>query len=98
MTAHEAGHLEFGTYSLPLGRLADLIDAVSRRYGRNNLPPVATLDGLFARFPQPALIRDLWTILEDARVEHRLQREYPGLQPELAALAPGGGRARPGPQ
>ena len=87
MTAHEAGHLEFGTYSLPLGRLADLIDAVSRRYGRYDLPPVATLDGLFARFPQPALIRDLWTILEDARVEYRLQREYPGLQRDLAALA-----------
>ena len=87
MTAHEAGHLEFGTYSLPLGRLADLIDAVSRRYDRYDLPPVATLDGLFARFPQPALIRDLWTILEDARVEYRLQREYPGLQRDLAALA-----------
>ena len=87
MTAHEAGHLEFGTYSLPLGRLADLIEAVSRRYGRYDLPPVATLDGLFARFPQPALIRDLWTILEDARVEYRLQREYPGLQRDLAALA-----------
>ncbi|OLE41989.1 MAG: hypothetical protein AUG11_02550 [Nitrospirae bacterium 13_1_20CM_2_62_14] len=87
MTAHEAGHLEFGTYSLPLGRLADLIEAVSRRYDRYDLPPVATLDGLFARFPQPALIRDLWTILEDARVEYRLQREYPGLQRDLAALA-----------
>jgi len=87
MTAHEAGHLEFGTYSLPLGRLADLIEAVSRRYDRYDLPPVATLDGLFARFPQPALIRDLWTILEDTRVEYRLQREYPGLQRDLAALA-----------
>jgi nitric oxide reductase NorD protein len=87
MTAHEAGHLEFGTYSLPLGRLADLIDAVSRRYGRGDVPPIGTLDGLFARFPQPALIRDLWSILEDARVEYRLQREYPGLQRDLAALA-----------
>src|SRR2546430_12959299 len=89
MTAHEAGHLEFGTYSLPLGRLADLIEAVSRRYGRYDLPPVATLDGLFARFPQPALIRDLWTILEDARGEHRLPRQYPRLQRDLGGLARG---------
>ncbi|MGH7252959.1 MAG: hypothetical protein ACREIE_04070, partial [Nitrospiraceae bacterium] len=87
MTAHEAGHLEFGTYSLPLGRLADLIDAVSRRYGRDDGSPVETLDGLFARFPQPALILDLWTILEDARVEYRLQRDYPGLRRDLASLA-----------
>ena len=89
MTAHEAGHLEFGTYSLPLGRLADLIAAVHRRYGRPDRQTfdVHTLDQVFALYPQPGLIRDLWTVLEDARVEYRLRHEYPGLQRDLAVLA-----------
>jgi Mg-chelatase subunit ChlD len=33
------------------------------------------------------LIRDLWTVLEDARVEHRLRHEYPGLKADLARQA-----------
>lgn len=86
MTAHEAGHVEFGTYSLPLDRLADMTAAVARRYGRP-ASPVESLEGLFALYPQPGLIRDLWTLLEDARVEYRLRGEYPGLQRDLAALA-----------
>ena len=33
------------------------------------------------------MIQDLWTIVEDARVEYRLQDEYPGLREELASMA-----------
>ena len=118
MTAHEAGHLEFGTYDLPLARLQDLIEAVRLRYSpsprpspmahcihplqqgatgtRSNGRPgegegeglvVRTLAELFRLYPQPGLIRDLWALLEDARVEWRLQHEYPGLRQDLAALA-----------
>ena len=87
MTAHEAGHLEFGTYHLQADRLADLIAAVQSRYAGSALKHIATLDHLFALYPHPALIRDLWTIVEDARVEHHLQQEYPGLAHDLAALA-----------
>jgi hypothetical protein len=42
---------------------------------------------VFARYPQPGLIRDLWALVEDARVEHLLRAEYPGLSCELAAMA-----------
>src|SRR5213594_2434993 len=87
MTAHEAGHLEFGTYSLQLSQLADLIAEVRSRYGRPDRQQVATLAQVFALYPQPGLIRDLWTVLEDARVEYRLQHEYPGLRSDLARLA-----------
>lgn len=95
MTAHEAGHLEFGTYSLNVRALADLVEEVHRRYGRESrgMPeePVApvpqNLGQLFDLYPQPGLIRDLWAILEDARVEYLLRREYPGLSRDLARLA-----------
>jgi len=105
MTAHEAGHLEFGTYSLSLERLADLTETVRLRYGPSPHPSplrgegkgegrlpertieVRTLEDLFRLYPQSGLIRDLWTVLEDARVEYRLQEEYPGLKQDLARLA-----------
>jgi hypothetical protein len=89
MAAHEAGHLEFGTYDLSMDQLADLAASVRRRYGRPDLTTFdfQTLGQFFALYPQPGLIRDLWTVLEDARVEHRLRSEYPGLKADLARQA-----------
>ena len=88
MVAHEAGHLEFGTYDLDLTELGELVEAVSVRYGRSPqmaIPTPRTLADFFALYPQPGVIRDLWTIFEDARVEARLRAEYPGLRADLDA-------------
>jgi nitric oxide reductase NorD protein len=108
MAAHEAGHLEFGTYDLSIATLGELIADVQRRYVRDSrderdvrekqvapfsrvapIAPnnVATLAQLFALYPQPGLIRDLWAVLEDARVEYLLRHEYPGLKADLARQA-----------
>ncbi|MGQ0810447.1 MAG: nitric oxide reductase activation protein NorD [Nitrospiraceae bacterium] len=87
MTAHEAGHLEFGTYTMPLVNVADLIEEVMQRYGKAQDATPSTLAAVFALYPQPGVIRDLWTILEDARVERLLRREYPGFSRDLALLA-----------
>lgn len=87
MTAHEAGHLEFGTYRLPMGRLSDLVEDLRVRYGREPEKTVESLADLLALYPKPGLILDLWTILEDARVEYLLRQEYPGLSHDLARLA-----------
>lgn len=87
MAAHEAGHLEFGTYRLTLEPLADLIRAVQARYGCSEASTPDTLAALFRLYPHPRLIQDLWTLLEDARVEYLLQAEYPGLRRDLARLA-----------
>ncbi len=87
MAAHEAGHLEFGSYQLRLEPLADLIDVVRQRYGRSEQAMVDTLAALFRLYPHPWLVQDLWMVLEDARIEFLLQAEYPGLRRELAQLA-----------
>lgn len=83
MAAHEAGHLEFGTYDLRLTDVTELIDEVRGRYGRPASTAVATLADLFALYPQPGIMRDLWTLLEDTRIERHLRREYPGLAADL---------------
>jgi nitric oxide reductase NorD protein len=87
MAAHEAGHLEFGTYRLQLESLADLIETVRGRYARSQQARPATLAALFELYPDPVLVRNLWSVLEDARVEFLLQTEYPGLRNDLARLA-----------
>ena len=50
-------------------------------------PAINGLTDFFALYPQQGVIRDLWTILEDARVEFLLQREYPGLRHDLAEVS-----------
>ena len=87
MAAHEAGHLEFGTFDLPMARLQDLTEVVGQRYRRSVSSEVRTLGDFLARYPQPGLMRDLWSLVEDARVEYLLRLEYPGLSRDLAAIA-----------
>ena len=86
MTAHEAGHLEFGTHRVSLAALEDLAADVAARYGHAR-GALSTLRDLFALYPQPAVIQDLWTVLEDARIEAALRHHYPGLRADLAAQA-----------
>jgi nitric oxide reductase NorD protein len=87
MAAHEAGHLEFGSYRLRMDQLTDLVTVVCRRYDRAAPAPLQALSDLFRLYPQPRLMHDLWVVLEDARVEHLLQLQYPGLRGDLAQFA-----------
>ncbi|UCE63816.1 MAG: VWA domain-containing protein [Nitrospirota bacterium] len=90
MTAHEAGHLEFGTYQVAFDRLQPLVREVHARYSTDDpitiRIEIQNLGELFRLYPQPGVIRDLWEILEDARVDFKLQQEYPGLRVELVQL------------
>jgi nitric oxide reductase NorD protein len=87
MTAHEAGHLEYGTFALQMSHLADLAAQASLRYGRALASPPASLEEFFRLYPQPLLIRDLWMMAEDARIEACLKAEYPGLRRDMEAVA-----------
>ena len=87
MAAHEAGHVEFGTYRLTLEQLADLVTTVQEKYGRVKQAAPDTLAALFRLYPHPGLIQDLWMLIEDARVEFLLQQEYPGLRRDLQQFA-----------
>ncbi len=89
MVAHEVGHLEFGTYRIDTHCLREMAQNVAARYGQTeeNLEEINSLATLFSLYPQKGVIQDLWTILEDARIEFLLGNEYPGLRLDLAALA-----------
>ncbi len=86
--AHEVGHVEFGTYRIDLPFLRLLARRVADRYGLDaDVSAIDSLTDFFDLYPQKGVVRDLWTILEDARVECLLQQEYPGLRDDLADVA-----------
>src|SRR5437870_2763861 len=87
LTAHEAGHLEYGTYDLQLSRLADLAAQAGLRYGRASASSLAPLEAFFHLYTPPLLIHDLWMMTEDARIEACLKAEYPGLRRDMDAVA-----------
>src|SRR2546426_4407844 len=87
LTAHEAGHLEYGTYDLQLSHLADLAAQAGLRYGRASASSLASLEDFFQLYPHPLLVHDLWMMTEDARIEACLKAEYPGLRRDMDAVA-----------
>lgn len=89
MVAHEVGHVEFGTYRISKQILERLALNVRDRYGEKTdmqAETMNTLGDLFHLYPQSGIIRDLWEIVEDARIDFLLKQEYPGLQEDLAIL------------
>ena len=89
MTAHQLGHLEFGTYRLNFSILEECFWDVRARYGLSGDAHGAfsTLTNLFDCYPQKGVIQDLWAVLETGRIECRLQSEYPGLKRDFLDLA-----------
>jgi hypothetical protein len=90
MTAHQAGYLEFGTFSFALDELLPRLggalawqDATSQ--GVSSSPQLTSLrssfERFFAGFPRPAVARDLFYTLEDGRIDYLLCQAYRGLMP-----------------
>ena len=95
MTARNAGYIEFGTLDLSLDRVPWGGDAPpdwggAHTGGDGRWPErregELELERMLRGFPNPALARDLLTVLENARIEAALRREYPGIGRDLDAL------------
>jgi len=79
-TARTAGYLEFGTFDLDLRQVAGP--------WAERVPGESDLEQLFRSFGNRTLARDLFRILEDARVEAQVVDEYPGIGRDLGVLRP----------
>ncbi len=88
-TALGAGYLEFGTFDLELDQLGG--EWPARAEGE------AELERYFRGFFNRSLARDLFQILEDARVELRTRRAYPGVARDIDRLGPAFRGERPEP-
>lgn len=93
LTAMGAGYIEFGTFDLDLGSL---------------VPPPAgwpdqkegegEVERYFRAFSNRTLAREVFQILEDARVEAKMRREYPGIARDLGQVGAAMRGERPSPE
>ena len=103
MTAHQAGYLEFSTFSFELEVMVGCLgttDAVpDLQAWREPLAPHASLrsdfERFFAGFPRPSVARDIFYCLEDGRVDYLLRQTYRGLAPHIERIIRDGLSARP---
>lgn len=78
LTARAAGYIEFGTLSLDL-------DALPGPWP-DPRPEELEQERLMRAFPNTALARDLFGILENLRVEAAVRQEYPGVARDMDSL------------
>jgi len=91
-TAHQAGYVEFGTFKFRLSAVQDLfppefMEACLRGITDKG-KEISPLEAFFHLFPRKNLARDLFHILEGARVDCCLRREYRGLKSDMNRFLP----------
>jgi hypothetical protein len=103
MTAHQAGYLEFATFSFDLATIVGGVemldgvpDLVAWRQTSSQLgSPRSDFERFFAGFPRPSVARDIFYCLEDGRVDYLLCQTYRGLAPHLIRMIQDGLASRP---
>jgi len=85
---HQAGHLEFGSFLFnfdgqgaifPTLRLAREREVARQNDGQRQ--PLTDMERFFDLFPKRRLAADLFVIVEDARIDACIEREYVGICP-----------------
>ncbi len=77
---HQAGHIEFGTFDFSFEKEAGLFA------NRRQQPPSTDGDGrtdmvrFFSLFDDRKLATDIFTVVEDVRIDYLLKREYAGIR------------------
>jgi hypothetical protein len=103
MTAHQAGYLEFATFSFELDVMVGCLGTTDwvpdLRAWRSPFSPAASprsdFERFFAGFPRPSVARDIFYCLEDGRVDYLLRQTYRGLAPHLERIICDGLASRP---
>ena len=94
-TTHQTGRMEFGSFRFEFGQpgahIASTLAAreEAQRAASTNgggLPAITAMERYFDLFEDRALIAGLFTIIEDARVDSHVAREYGGIRPALRTL------------
>ncbi|HKA56858.1 MAG TPA: hypothetical protein VKJ47_24705 [Candidatus Binatia bacterium] len=84
LAAHQAGRVEFGTYSPSLPLFWSYLPTFVHDLLGPEAEPVSDLDSYFRLFVQPELIEALFLFLESKRVAALLAASYHGLREDLA--------------
>ncbi|MCX6020976.1 MAG: hypothetical protein NTZ05_04445 [Chloroflexi bacterium] len=98
LATHQAGHLEFGTFSFAFageGRLLPpLRQTIARLQGKDKAY-FTEFEQLFDLFPDRRLAQDLFTIAEDTRIDRQLRGEYRGIRHAFGRVQANAATGRP---
>ena len=103
MTAHQAGYVEFATFSFVLETVIGRLGAGGgvpnlEAWRASSTRPAALrydFERFFAGFPRPSVARDIFYCLEDGRVDFLLRHTYRGLAPHIERIIQDGLATRP---
>ena len=95
VSTHQVGHLEFGSFKFDFTKTSELFDdrrfeleseintGKEAAAGEEGLEPTQAFTDIgrfFALFQDRRLAFDLFTVLEDCRLDYRIKVEYPGIR------------------
>ncbi len=80
---HQLGYFEFGTYEFELEHARSRIGELRSREPESTLARPGELQKLFDCFDESRLLRKLFCVFEDYRIDCCLLRAYPGLRGDL---------------
>jgi len=94
---HQAGHLEFGSFDFSFQRKADVFHDLPLQPDRrtSECDAVSDLRRFFDLFDDRTLAIDIFTVLEDTRVDYLVNHQYKGLRREYRKIADDELRKRP---
>lgn len=96
---HQVAHLEFGSFEFrfdrPARHFSDRRAAVAAAAAGNGHRPLTDIERFFDLFADRRMAMDVFTVLEDARLDSRLAREYGGIRRALARVQRDAARQRP---
>jgi nitric oxide reductase activation protein len=97
MLTHQAGHVEFGSFVFCFERKSNLFpDLRSQLAQKSGLADAPTdLRRFFSLFDDRVLATDIFTVVEDARVDFLVNREYKGIRRDYQSVQKDALKARP---
>jgi nitric oxide reductase NorD protein len=93
---HQAARLEFGSFGFEFDRPGGIFGAKQREGGQSVVPrpqtdgetsgPITDMERFFDLFEDRLLAHDLFTIIEDTRIDNTVKREYAGIRKSFSRL------------
>lgn len=80
MVTHQAGHLEFGSFDFFFDKEAKLFSNWRFELDSQDRSSITDLERFFNLFADRKLAVDIFTAVEDSRVDYRLKGEYAGIR------------------
>jgi nitric oxide reductase NorD protein len=83
IAAHKYAQMRYRSLELVLAKIPEIVEKLQEKYGKTLAEGVSDLENFFNLFPDKNLALKIYEIVENARVEHYLAKEFKGLARDL---------------